>query len=64
MSLTSLRSQKSSDGESDYLFVGTLHVGAVAKQKRNSDANKWYKTILIGGEQICCKLDTVSSREC
>ena len=38
--------------ESDYLFVGALYVGAVSEQKRNSNANKWYETILIGGQQI------------
>ena len=47
-----------SDDKSDYLSVGTLYVGAVAKQKPKSNANKWYGTILIGGEQIFCKLDT------
>ena len=47
---------ESGDAESDYLFVGALYVGAVSKQKRDSD--KWYKTILIGGKQIRCKLDT------
>ena len=49
---------ESGDDESDYLFVGALYVGAVSKQKRDSDANKWYETILIGGQQIRCKLDT------
>ena len=49
---------ESGDDKSDYLFVGALYVGAVAEQKRDSDANKWYETILIGGEQIRCKLDT------
>ena len=44
---------ESSDDKSDYLFVG-----AFAEQKRNSNANKWYETLLIGGEQIRCKLDT------
>ena len=39
-------------------FVGTLDVGAVSEQKRDSDTNKWYETISIGGEQIRCKLDT------
>ena len=49
---------ESGDDESDYLFVGALYVGAVSEQKRDSEANKWYETILIGGQQIRCKLDT------
>ena len=40
------------------IFVGALYVGAVAEQKRDSDTNKWYETISIGGQQIRCKLDT------
>ena len=47
-----------SDDKSDYLFVGALYVGAVAKQTPKSNANKWYGTISIGGKQISCKLDT------
>ena len=49
---------ESGDDESNYLFVGTLYVGAVSEQKHDSDANKWYETILIGGQQIRCELDT------
>ena len=44
--------------ESDYLFVGTLYIGVVAEQNCDNDANKYYETISIGGEQIRCKLDT------
>ena len=49
---------ESSDDERDYLFVGALYIGAVAEQKRESAANKWYETISIGGQEIRCKLDT------
>ena len=46
------------DDASYNFFVGALYVSAVAEQKCDSDTNKWYKTISIGGEQIRSKLDT------